>query len=239
MKNRHEELLSEFRESGQKYEMENMKPDDGHALSVLFFAHASLALVWDGTVVYLDPLMEHADYTAMPKADLLLITHQHYDHLDKDAVAAARKADTVVLTSAEVGKELDGVRVMKPGDELDVKPGISVRATYAYNTTEGHLQFHPKERGDNGYLLTLGETTVYFAGDTEFIPEMKELGRVDIAFLPVNQPYTMTLDQAVEAVKAIKPRIFFPYHTTDTEIGKIAGMLADTPSVSVRIHHMP
>ena len=88
----------------------------------------------------------------------------------------------------------------------------------AYNTSQGHTQFHPRDREDNGYILTIGGTRIYIAGDSENTPEMKALRNIDIAFLPVNQPYTMTVDQAVDAVKAIRPTIFYPYHTGETEV---------------------
>ena len=102
-------------------------------------------------------------------------------------------------------------------------PGLKVEAVAAYNTSEGHLQFHPREREDCGYILTIGGSRIYVAGDTELTDEMKALQDIDVAFLPVNQPYTMTVEQAVEAVKAIRPARFYPYHygqveqTTDLE----------------------
>ena len=114
---------------------------------------------------------------------------------------------------------------MRPGSVATPRDYVKVEAVAAYNTTPGHLQFHPKEREDCGYILTVGGTRIYIAGDTEPTPELRALRDIDIAFLPVNQPYTMTVDQAVEAVKAIRPAIFYPYHYGEvdekTDIGRL------------------
>ena len=104
-----------------------------------------------------------------------------------------------------------------PSDTLTPRDYVKIEAVAAYNTTPGHLQFHPKDREDCGYVLTIGGTRIYVAGDTEPTPELKKLKNIDIAFLPVNQPYTMTVDQAVEAVKALRPAIFYPYHYGEVE----------------------
>ena len=106
---------------------------------------------------------------------------------------------------------------MRPGSIATPRDYIKVEAVAAYNTTREHQQFHPKLREDCGYLLTLGGTRIYIAGDTEPTPEMKSLRDVDVAFLPVNQPYTMTVEQAVEAVKTLRPKIFYPYHYGQVE----------------------
>ena len=115
---------------------------------------------------------------------------------------------------------------------------LKVEAVAAYNTTDGHLQFHPKEREDCGYVLTIGGSRIYIAGDTEPTPELKALKNIDIAFLPVNQPYTMTVDQAVEAVKAIRPTIFYPYHYGEveekTDIDRLARELEGVTEVRIR-----
>jgi Predicted Zn-dependent hydrolases of the beta-lactamase fold len=101
---------------------------------------------------------------------------------------------------------------MVPGDMTSIKKGINVNAIAAYNFTKGHTQFHPKERKDCGYLFTIWKTRIYVAGDSENTPEMKALKDIDVAFLPVNQPYTMTVEQAADAIKAIRPKLFIPYH---------------------------
>ena len=106
---------------------------------------------------------------------------------------------------------------MRPGSVVSPRKWVKIEAVAAYNTTQGHLQFHPKAREDCGYILTIGGTRIYIAGDTEPTPELLALRNIDVAFLPVNQPYTMTVEQAVQAVKAIRPTIFYPYHYGEVE----------------------
>lgn len=233
------EIMKMFTDSGQKFETETIDTKDGHQLTVLFFEHSSLALVWNGFVVYNDPLLEYADYSKLPKADLILVTHEHYDHLDKAAVEHLRKTGTVVAGSAAVGREVSYAEIIPHFSPQRLTPEITVESVPAYNVSPAQLQFHPRERGDNGYVVSFGGTRVYIAGDTEPIPEMGRLKDIDIMFLPVNQPYTMTPQQAAEAARTIGAPIFFPYHTTDTDTDLIARELADTPSISVRIHNMP
>jgi len=149
---------------------------------------------------------------------MILITHSHYDHFDTVAVDKLRKTETVVVcdkTSAEAF-DYDCV-TMTPGSVSQPLDGITVEAVPAYNITEEHLQFHPKEREDCGYVLTMGGSRIYISGDTENNEDVKSLRNIDVAFLPVNQPYTMTVDQAVDVVKAIRPRIFYPYHYGEVE----------------------
>ena len=127
---------------------------------------------------------------------------------------------------------------MRPGSVAAPRDYLKVEAVAAYNTTDGHLQFHPKDREDCGYILTVGGTRIYIAGDTEPTPEMKALKNIDIAFLPVNQPYTMTVDQAVEAVKAIRPAVFYPYHYGEveekTDTARLARELGGVTEVRIR-----
>ena len=113
---------------------------------------------------------------------------------------------------------------MRNGDKVQFSKDISIEAVPAYNTTPGREQFHPKGR-DNGYILTLDGLRIYIAGDTEDIPEMEDIKDIDIAFLPCNQPYTMTTDQVVKAAKIIKPKVLYPYHYNDTPVHKISMQL--------------
>lgn len=234
----HAKVLKEFEDSGQGFTRESMTTGDGHALTVVFFGHASLAIIWDDKVVYADPITEYADYSKLPKADLVLITHEHYDHLDKKAVDDLSTSSTLVLGSRAVAQEYARAKAISPGDAVQAVEGIRIEAVPAYNVSPHQLQFHPQERGDNGYILNLGATRIYIAGDTEPILEMGELGNIDIMFLPVNQPYTMSPEQAAEAARTIGAPIFYPYHTGDTDMCRVKELLADTPSISVRIYPM-
>lgn len=201
-----------------EYPQDKITAASGQEITLTFFKHASLSVEVDGHYIYVDPVDEYADYAKLPKADLLLVTHSHYDHLDMAAIDRLRKSDTAVVcdkTSAEAF-EFDCI-TMTPGSTAQPIDGITVEAVPAYNISEGHLQFHPKEREDCGYILTVGGTRIYIAGDTENNDDIKALENIDIAFLPVNQPYTMTVDQAVDAVKTIRPKVFYPYHYGGTE----------------------
>lgn len=201
-----------------RYPHDTFVTREGTPLTLAFFHHSSLSLEFDGKYIYTDPVTGYADYTRLPKADLILVSHNHYDHLDRTAIEALSDEKTLVVCDATTAGEIgDGCLVMRPGMTTDPRPYLHIEAVAAYNTTEGHLQFHPRERGDCGYLLTIGGSRIYIAGDTEPTSEMKALKDIDIAFLPVNQPYTMTVDQAVEAVRALRPRIFYPYHYGDVE----------------------
>ncbi len=126
---------------------------------------------------------------------------------------------------------------MKNGDKLIPTDYLTLEAVPAYNTTAGREMYHPKHR-DNGYILTLGGTRIYVAGDTEDIPEMAALGDIDIAFIPVNQPYTMTIDQAVNAARMIKPAILYPYHYGETDVTQLKKRLVSDKAIDVRIRQL-
>ena len=126
-------------------------------------------------------------------------------------------------------------QVMANGDTTTLADGITLHAVPAYNTTEGHLQFHPKGR-DNGFVLTIDGLRIYIAGDTEDIPEMAQLSNIDIAFLPCNQPYTMTVNQLVKAARMVKPRVLFPYHYGETDVTAVPAQLK-ADGIEVRIRH--
>lgn len=206
-------------------------------LQITFIGHGTLFFTWQDKVCHIDPWSRLADYAQLPKADVVLITHHHRDHLDAQAVAQISKPETVVILT-EKCTEVTG-QVMRNGDSLSVA-GIQVRAVPAYNLVHKRdtgEPFHPKGEG-NGYLLTFADLTVYVAGDTENIPEMAELkGKVDVAFLPVNLPFTMDADMAAEAVRMIAPKIVYPYHFNREQVNKLAQMPA-IQAIDLRIREM-
>ena len=209
---------------------------EGGKLAITFIKHASLLLDYNGYQIQVDPVSEYADYGAFPKADVILITHEHADHLDPAAIAALEKPETVLIVNEASREKLGKGRVMHNGDTATPVPYLSLEAVPAYNTTPGREKYHPRHR-DNGYILTLEGTRIYMAGDTEDIPEMKDLKDIDIAFLPVNQPYTMTVPQAARAARMFNPKILYPYHYSDTPIEKLKDELKDS-GIDVRIRQM-
>ena len=188
------------------------------------FGHATIGLEWNGKHVYVDPCCSEADFTTLPKADAILITHQHNDHFDPEAVEMLRKSDTVIITNAVVAAELEGAESLSEGNRTLVNSWLTVERVPAYNIER--TQYHPKERGDNGYIIELAGRRTYVGGDTELTPEMRAVEGIDYLFLPVNLPYTMTVEMALEAAKTIKPKVFYPFHTIGTPAEKIAQLPA-------------
>ncbi len=175
-----------------------------------FIKHGSISLEYRGIVIYVDPVSRAADYSVMPKADIILITHEHQDHFDTSTIRLLSKKGTELVLNKSCFDIMKSGTALANSDNLKIK-GILITAVPAYNITEGRDKFHPKGR-DNGYVLTLGGKRIYIAGDTENIPEMKSLKNIDIAFLPMNQPYTMTPEQVAAAVESFMPKIVYPYH---------------------------
>ena len=172
-------------------------------LKVTFLGHGTLMLTFEGKVIHIDPFGRVADYSNLPKADLILITHEHGDHLDLNALASVRTETTKVVLTEICAKQVEGGIVMRNGEALTVDD-VTIEAVPAYNVMhkrDNGQPFHPKGAG-NGYVLTFGDKRVYVAADTENIPEMKELQDIYCAFLPMNVPYTMTPEMAAEAAEA-------------------------------------
>ncbi len=200
------------------------------ALKVTLIGHASLMFEYAGKVIFVDPYSAVGDYSKLPKADFVILTHEHSDHLDTAAINAIKKAGTHYIVSKVCNEILGYGDVMSNGDNKALAD-FAINAVPAYNIVNKNPQgvfYHPKGRG-NGYVFTFGDKKVYVAGDTENIPEMDALkGTIDIAFLPKNLPYTMTDDMFVDAAKKVQPKVLYPYHMSEFNKDKISKALEGT-----------
>jgi L-ascorbate metabolism protein UlaG (beta-lactamase superfamily) len=212
---------------------EDVFKTSGGDLKITFIGHGTLMLTYAGKVIDVDPVSMYANYTTLPKADLILVTHEHGDHLDPKAIQAASTASTMLITNQSSAKNLPNATVMKNGDSKTVL-GINIEAVPAYNLQK---PFHPKGNG-NGYVLTFGDKRVFIAGDTENVPEIKALRDIDVAFLPMNQPYTMTPEQVADVAKAMQPKILYPYHFGDTDTNALVNLLKNEKGIEVRIRNL-
>ena len=211
------------------------------------FHHASMLITWNGVHILVDPAPpvsgdKPADITAEYKAagtpDLILVTHEHGDHFNVPILEAVAGAGTVLVTCQDVADKLPAdlkakTKVLANGDSLTVDD-VPVTAIAAYNTTAERMKFHPQARHDNGYVLTLGGKRIYIAGDTEETPEMKALKNIDVAFLPMNLPYTMSIEQAAQAVKDFQPKIVYPYHYAGSDVNAFKKLVGNAADVRLR-----
>ena len=197
--------------------------------------HGSLMLQFGGQAIHIDPWSQ-GDYSSLPRADLILITDIHQDHMDKAMVDKLKKESTVIIGPAAVAKTILGMTVMNNGEKKQVGE-IEIEAVPMYNIVRGPQPgalYHTKGRG-NGYVLTLGGKRVYISGDTEAVPEMRAVKNIDIAFICMNLPYTMIPEEAAAAVKAFRPRIVYPYHYRGSDLNVFAAALKNEKGVEVRL----
>jgi len=214
-------------------------PTAAGELAITFIGHGTLMLQWGGKTIHVDPVGEYADFTQFPKADLILVTHEHRDHLDPKALAAVRTDKTSIILTRACAGQVQGGLVMGNGESAGVG-GIAIDAVPAYNIAHMRspgVPYHPKGQG-NGYILTLGGKRVYVAGDSENTPEMKALKNIDIAFLPMNLPSTMTPEMVADAATAFKPKVLYPYHYGNTDTAKLVALLKDAKEIDVRVRNL-
>lgn len=203
-----------------------------------FIGHGSLMFKVNGTVIHIDPVSSVANYDFLPKADIILVTHEHGDHLDAELIGKMKKQGTFVLCNAASAKTIPWAMIMQEGNRQEFK-GVVIEAVPAYNIVNERAAgqpFHPRGQG-LGYVLTIGGKKFYVAGDTENTPEMKEMKNIDVAFLPMNLPYTMTPEMVADAAKAFKPKILYPYHFGETDTNKIVEMMKGT-GTEVRVRNL-
>ena len=224
--------------AGSNFETDVVKTAGGK-LEITFIGHATLMFTFGGKIIHVDPFSRLTDYSKLPQADMILLTHEHRDHLDLKALDNLRADKTKIILTKNCAQQVKGGIIMQNGDMKTVD-GLKIEAVPAYNLvhmrSEG-VPFHTKGNG-NGYVITLGDIRIYVAGDTENIPEMKQLKDIDVAFLPMNLPYTMTAEMVADAARAFKPKVLYPYHYGKTDPAKLVELMKDTPQVEIRIRKM-
>jgi len=224
--------------AGSNYETDIVKTSAGD-LEITFIGHGTVMFTFEGKVIHVDPYSQVADYSKLPQADLILLTHEHVDHLDLKALEILRTDKTKIILSQNCARQVKGGIIMGNG-EVKTVDGLKIEATPAYNLVHMRgdgVAYHPKGSG-NGYVVTFGDKRIYLAGDTENIPEMKNLKNIDYAFLPMNLPYTMTPEMVADAAKAFKPKVLYPYHYGETDPLKLVALMKDVPEVEIRIRKM-
>ncbi|MFC1554434.1 MBL fold metallo-hydrolase [candidate division KSB1 bacterium] len=213
---------------------ETFKTSKGN-LKMTFLGHGSLSFEFEGKNIYVDPDGD-LEWTNLPKADMIMITHEHGDHLDLEIVKTLSKSSTVYLANANSANRLDKAKVLKNGDKTS-ELGLNIQAVPAYNIK--HMRgvnspYHPKGTG-NGYIITFGDKNVYVGGDTENIPEMKNLKDIEVAVLPMNLPYTMTPEMMADAARMFTPKYLYIYHYKGADIDKLRELMKDVKGVELRV----
>jgi len=215
-------------------------PAAGGDITITAIRHATFVLQHGPVTIYVDPVGGTERFTGLPKPDIILITDIHGDHASAATVRAVRKAGTVIVCPPAVAERLGkmaGVRVLWNHESTTVR-GVRITAVPMYNITPSRMRFHPKGRG-NGYVVELGGKRIYISGDTEDIQEMRELKNIDAAFVCMNLPFTMTVEQAADAVLAFKPRIVYPYHYRGrggvSDLTRFKQLVGKDPSIEVRV----
>jgi L-ascorbate metabolism protein UlaG (beta-lactamase superfamily) len=224
---------------GQQSAETDLFNTSGGDLKITLIGHGSLMFEFGGKVIHVDPYSQVADYTRLPKADTILITHEHGDHLDLKALEAVRTDKTQIVLTRICAEQVKGGMIMENGDTRIVD-GLKIEAVPAYNLVNRRPTgefYHPKGDG-NGYVITFGDKRVYIAGDTENIPEMKALKEIDIAFLPMNIPNTMTPKMVADAAKAFRPKILYPYHIRYTDVAQLVTLLQEEKGIEVRLRNI-
>ncbi len=224
--------------AARQYETDSIETSIGF-LNITFLGHASLRVDFNGKHLYIDPCGEFADYSEMPKADLILITHDHNDHFDVNALDELHTENTLVVMPESCAAKY-GEGIVMHNEDVKIVQGLKIEGVPAYNIVnkrKSGFPYHLKGVG-NGYIITFGDKRVYVAGDTEKIPEMSELSDIDIAFLPVSLPQTMSVEMAADAVKVIKPKIFYPYDYDNSNLSELQELLKGSSETEVRIRNM-
>jgi L-ascorbate metabolism protein UlaG (beta-lactamase superfamily) len=221
----------------REFERDTIQTPGGN-LVITLIGHGSLLFSYQDKNIYIDPVLQVADFSSLPKADAILVTHDHGDHFDQMAIVQISKPETEIFLTQLCFDKLKKGRVC-PNESYFIAGGIPVETIAAYNIygLRGNGKpYHPKGEG-NGYVMTFGSLKVYVAGDTELTPEMAKLKNIDIAFLPIGLPYTMAPAMAVEAAKTLRLKILYPYHFNNSNPEDVVRALLGSP-VEVRVRSL-
>jgi len=230
--------LAGYAAAPAKYEKDVIATSRGD-LEITFLGHGTLMMTFGGKTIHVDPYGDVADYSALPKADLVLVTHEHSDHLDPSALKAILKPGTAIVATKACAAKIPGAVILANGESRTVLD-LAVEAVPAYNIVHERSKgnpFHPRGTG-NGYIVAFGDKRVYIAGDTENTPEMKALKGIDVAFLPMNLPYTMSPEMVADAARAFRPKVLYPYHFGDTDTTRLTKLLENEKGIEVRIRKL-
>lgn len=232
-------VLTTLNARAQDFEVDKFETTVG-PLEITFIGHGSFMMKVNDKIIHVDPSTREANYEELPDADLVLITHHHGDHCDAKAVEAVKKEGTKIITTQLAVDNL-GYGDVLASDGSTEALGLTIVSIPAYNLVhkrDNGESFHAKGTC-NSYIITIGDKRIFIGGDTENTPEMKSLQNIDMAFLPMNLPYTMTPEMVADAAKAFKPRILYPYHYGQTDTKIIVELMKDVKGVETRIRKMP
>jgi L-ascorbate metabolism protein UlaG (beta-lactamase superfamily) len=199
--------------------------------------HATFVMTWQDTVIYCDPVGGAARFRGLPSPDLILLSHGHSDHLDANTINAVRGSNTVIVAPRAVYQSLPAAArtvsgILTNGAQTNLL-GLAVEAVPAYNLTSSQ---HAKGVG-NGYVLSLGGKRIYISGDTEDTPEMRALENIDVAFVCMNLPFTMSVDKAADAVRAFRPKVVYPYHFSNSDVNRFKRLVGTDLGIEVRLRN--
>lgn len=208
-------------------------------LIITFVGHASLIFEWQNEIIHIDPSSREANYYKLPKATKIFVTHHHGDHCDPASLKAITEDKTKTFISAIAHEKWNQGMVLRPGQTVSVDK-ISIETLPAYNLVHMRDNGQPYHvKGEcNSYILSFGGLRVFIGGDTENTPEMKAMTNIDIAFLPMNLPYTMTPEMVADAAKAFKPKMLYVYHYGKSDLEAIRSLMKDEKKVDLRIRRM-
>lgn len=230
--------FSQFTYAQNQFPVQEFSTKSGEKVKITMIQHGSLAIEYQNYLIQIDPVSKVGqtviDYSSFPKANVILITHEHGDHLSQSTIQSISNESTVLLLNNSSYNQIKTGKVISNGQQIELEKGVKVDAVPAYNSTLDRSNFHAKGNG-NGYVLTIAGLKIYVSGDTEEIPEMSQLKDINVAFLSTNLPYTMTVEQCIKAARTIAPKVLIPYHFGTTDIQSIKTGLSNDSSIEVRL----